>query len=93
MSETIHKYDVRMDAEGSRGVIEAPVGAKIVSVAFQHGQLRAWAAINPDVGFNELFDLFVVGTGHPLPKRASQFLNRIDHNGLVFHVFLPGASQ
>jgi len=89
MAKTIYKYDVRMN-DSFGAMIEAPAGAEIVSVQMQDNVMRAWAVVDPRAPFQR-HEFHIIGTGHGFPDAPVRFLNRIDHRGLVFHVFLPVA--
>lgn len=72
--------------------IEMPDHARVLSTAFQGGDLRIWAVVVPS-NASKTREFFVAGTGWPCDDKAvgsfvgTAFLNP---QGLVFHVFDHG---
>lgn len=70
------------------GRIEMPVGAKVLSVAFQGQDLCLWALVDPGVTIKKERYFAVFGTGHDIYDDAGfQFLGTAFVDNLVFHVF------
>ena len=66
--------------------IEMPLGARVLSAAFQGEDLQIWAAVDP-CAENGARMLRVVGTGHPAPDLDGAFVGTVFWGALVFHVF------
>ena len=85
---TIHKFPLKItDAQ----TIPMPMGAQMLSVDLQKGQLMLWALVentNPTV----LRTVYIFGTGNPVDlKGTKRFLGTVQHYvneySLVWHVF------
>lgn len=83
---TIFKYEI--DNDDSE--IELPIGAEILSVAFQHHILCMWMKIDTEVKM-EIRNFEAFGTGHEIPQDMGfdyKFIGTAHTiNGLVFHAF------
>lgn len=67
--------------------VQMPLGAKILSTAFQREELQIWAAVDPTQP-KGVRNIRVVGTGHDAPDLDGTFVGTAFHPlGLVFHVF------
>ena len=68
--------------------IEMPRGARILSIAQQHGKLCLWALVNPEADRVKRA-LRIAGTGHQCDARAAHFVGTVLCNDglLVWHVF------
>jgi hypothetical protein len=81
---TIWKFTLLPDG----GPVEMPIGATVLSTAFQGDDLRLWAIVNEDAEGREKRRFAVHGTGHTLPDDPGAFIGTALHpGGLVFHVF------
>lgn len=85
MSNAIWKYTLTPDC-----TLKMPVGAEVLTVQVQDGELRLWALVNPNVV--RVDRRFVVyGTGHDI--KTSEFDQRyigtvqMNNGYLVLHVF------
>ncbi len=67
-----------------------PVGAEILDIQSQHDDMCIWAVVEPNKE-RETRGFFVVGTGHPLPPDAGDYLSSVQHRIgntiLVWHIF------
>ena len=85
--KTIWKFELKPDAYR---VVEAymPVGARILTVAAQHGTIMVWALVDPNAK-SVPFRFEVCGTGGPFVAEFvdSPFLGTVFLDKLVFHVF------
>lgn len=82
---TVYKFSVDIKEFDS---ILIPVGAEILSVQAQHGEVVMWAKVDTDAMVaSRHFGVF--GTGHPLPDKPLQFIATTQMLGgaLVWHVF------
>ena len=85
---TIYKYSIS-DAQGGYSSNELPVGAKILSSAFQGNDLFIWALVDTDAVKERRYFL-VFPTGSDIGSYAEQmliFINTAFIGSLVFHVF------
>lgn len=69
--------------------IEMPVGAKVLSVQEQNGQLCVWAKVDDACLSKEKRDFWISGTGHPCDHDVDGFIGTVQQYGgnLVWHVF------
>ena len=84
---TVHKHHVEL---GDYFEIAMPKGAKILTVAEQHGLPCLWALVDTDKPIEKRLFRFA-GTGHPITERPEhlQFVATFQMQGgsLVFHIF------
>lgn len=81
----IWKYEI----DESVNRIDLPVGAKILRVGEQHGSLRIWALVNPNVP-KVTREFYIVGTGQIFyHRRDDVHLGTVVMPGGIFvwHVF------
>jgi hypothetical protein len=83
---TVFKYEI----PPYNAAIKLPVGAEILSVAFQRDVFSMWAKVDTEVETEERnFEAF--GTGHEMPYNMGldyAFVGTAHmDNGLVFHAF------
>ncbi len=82
---TIWKYPILpQDTQ----VIEAPFGARFLTVQTQHDRPVIWALVNSNCP-NVSHTVHVVGTGHNASRVAGlKYVGTFQVSGLVFHVFI-----
>lgn len=82
---TIWKFPLALT---DRQDVVMPRGARVLSVAEQHGKLCLWALVNPDADRVKRA-LRIAGTGHPCDARAAHLVGTVLCAGgsLVWHVF------
>jgi hypothetical protein len=82
---TIHKFPLEITDEQG---VSMPVGAELLAVAEQNGQLVLWAEVFPN-NPNESKVIRVVGTGNPFPDHLSYLHigTVVMSNGFVWHVY------
>ena len=87
MTTSVYEYTLELlDST----IIDLPVQAKILSVAFQGEQLCLWAEVDPSYDLKESRHIEVFDTGHPMPYYRyyeRQFISTVFTGQLVFHVF------
>jgi hypothetical protein len=66
--------------------INIPVGAQLLHVAEQNGQLCLWAKVDPS-GAVVSRRFCVAGTGQEMPAYTEYLGSAVLHGDLVFHVF------
>jgi len=83
---TVFKYTI--DPYSSE--IELPIGAEILSVAFQRDDFCVWAKVDTEAK-TETRNFEAFGTGHEIPRGMGidyKFVGTANmDNGLVFHAF------
>jgi len=82
---TIYKYQLTQNRETA---LELPIGATVLKVDFQDGNLCLWAMVNPELETEpRTFEFF--GTGHTMPDYERRFINTFFVKGgmFVFHAF------
>lgn len=79
----VWKFKLPLEAMST---IQMPVGAKIVHVGEQCGEICMWAEV--DVTSENGPRLFyVVGTGHPMPQGALYHIGTVQIMEFVWHVY------
>lgn len=69
--------------------VTMPVGARVLSAAFQGESLFVWADVPDTEAPTTMREFYVAGTGHSLPNDCGDFVGTAFHQeGLVFHVFV-----
>lgn len=85
--KSVYKYPVGQGLF----VLRMPLGAKPLSAQVQNEQPQLWALVDTD---NDHVDhrFYTIGTGHPFPQDAGEFIDTIQLLGgqLVFHIFDGG---
>jgi hypothetical protein len=81
----IHKYRLPFKSERS-DVVEVPVRVgRLLHVALQHGEIHAWAAVDP--GWPEVAHRFrLAGTGAPIDP-SWHHLGTVLDGAYVWHIF------
>ncbi len=65
-----------------------PKGAEILHANVQNESLFIWALIDPGAEtIEEIRDIFIYGTGHPVSPIAKRYISTVFMGSLVFHVF------
>jgi len=82
----IHKYDLSV---GDNNVnVMLPDGAQILSVAAQHGIVRVWILLDPNIQPKKTYRFTVVGTGWDIQRDALGIFIGTAYDGeFVWHVF------
>lgn len=85
----VFKYPLEVT---DRQHITMPIGAEILSVQAQNGNLCLWAKVDP-AAQSEVRTFHVSGTGHDLPNDAGKYVGTAQMLGgaLVWHVFDAGS--
>lgn len=81
---SIHKYMVR-PAEVPQAVL-MPKGARIISAGNQAAQLVLWAVVDPEQALAGHL-VAVYGTGWDIPSEPGRFVNTVQVDSYVWHVF------
>lgn len=82
--KTIWKYTLR-----PLTAIDMPIGAEVLSVHEQLGEVCLWAMVDPD-GESEVRKFELFGTGHSIPDLSNKKFvgtSHLDGGALVLHVF------
>jgi hypothetical protein len=83
----IYKYTILVCDEF---VLNLPVGAKLLSVAEQKGEMVLYAMVIPELPLRPV-KIRVVGTGKPIPDDMSEFkflgTIKLYDGKLMFHIF------
>jgi len=81
----VYKYYLGEDPEST---IELPIGATVLKVDFQDGNICLWAMVNPELQTEpRTFEVF--GTGDDMPDYELKFINTFFVKGgmYVLHAF------
>lgn len=81
----IYKYEIPID---DYVLIDMPEVVEYLCVQVQNNKPYLWAMVKTK-SYVQTRGFFVVGTGHPMPKDAGDYLGtfQLHNGGLVFHVF------
>jgi hypothetical protein len=82
----VYKYKLRLtDFQG----IDLPVGAKILTVQEQRGEIQLWALVDQDQDHTERRFIEIAGTGHDILNDVKDYITTFQQLGgnLVWHVF------
>lgn len=82
--DRIFKY--QLDLVNGPQPVMLPDESTLLTAQMQNGNICVWARVNPDSP-SRMFFFFVVGTGHPMPEGASQYLATVQMGPFVWHVF------
>ncbi len=83
--KTIYKYVIEVEDEQE---VNLPLGAMVLSAAFQGKNLCMWVLADKDQDFSTNQTVYVHGTGHNIIEENSRFINTVFIDSLVFHVFV-----
>jgi hypothetical protein len=87
MSKTIFKYPITPVSEQS---ISVPVGAIPLHVGVDpKGSPCVWCKVDSSEQKKESLNIYIVGTGDTIPKRAQVYLGTLIIGPLVLHLFTP----
>jgi hypothetical protein len=87
--KTIWKFKLRLTDYQQ---IEIPSGFKMLTANIQGGPTRAecgyflWAEVCPE-NAPTMVDIYVVGTGNPMPEEATNYVASIMDKPFVWHVY------
>lgn len=80
----IWKYELKLV---DRQAVSMPIGATILSVANQRGNLCLWAKVNPRHNHPTNRIIQIVETGNPIPNEEMTFIGTVVIDPFVWHVF------
>jgi hypothetical protein len=83
----VYKYDLKVI---DQQIIEMPVGANLLTVQLQHGNLKLWAAVDSNIMTKR--SIVILGTGHEIDYTPEKYIGTFQmmNGNLVFHVFDGG---
>ena len=82
--EIIYKYNLNFTEKS----IEIAIGAKLLSVSEQHGDIILWAMHDKAENETERLTFHIVGTGQPFSDFNCEYFDTVFMNdGLVWHIF------
>jgi hypothetical protein len=87
--KTIYKYDLAIRDDQT---VKLPLGAKILSVHEQYGNIIFYALVDKDIEETDDFYFICRGTGHNadfIEEFGFQYLGTVKlyNGGLMFHIF------
>ena len=87
----IWKYPLKIQSEQS---IEAPLHWVPLSLQMQGSIPTLWALVDEN-GPRGIYPVLMLGTGWEIdrPTNPDLFLGTVQHDGFVWHFFLPGMKQ
>ena len=80
---TIWKYPLELKDSQA---IKMPIGAEILSVDNQDGQLCLWARVDEE-RTKEYREIVILGTGNPIEEEPSEFIGTLIVDSYVWHIF------
>ena len=80
--KTIHKYPLSLQREQK---IDTPFDWRFLTVQMQNGVITIWAEVIPD-GKTIARPVYIVGTGHDVPKFGS-YRGTVQDGSFVWHVY------
>lgn len=86
--KSIWKYELEITDEQT---VKLPAGSVVLSVAAQGCKLCMWARVDPAKGSRgDVYPMqvYVVGTGNPIPDGCGRFIGTVVMNPFVWHVFI-----
>ena len=85
MNNVIWKFELQFT---DMQILAMPVGAKILDVQMQNGNLQLWALCDNEMQ-NENRKIAIYGTGNPVPSNSGEHIAtfQMSDGNLVFHVF------
>jgi len=82
MTQVIYKYALQViDVQ----TLQIPEGMEPLHVDMQDGILTLWAKVNTTAPITP-YIIYVLGTGHPLPKVGEIYLGTVFDGSFVWHV-------
>ena len=86
MNNVILKFELQVT---DMQILAMPVGAKILDVQMQNGNLQLWALCDNSKPLIEKRKIAIYGTGNPMPDNCGEYIATFQMAGgsLVFHVF------
>lgn len=86
--KTIYKYPLRIT---EKQWIRPPMGARLISAQLQNGVLCAWAIVDSEEKYMGHIQIFIVGTGNPMPEEAedgrANYFASVQMGNFVWHIF------
>ncbi len=91
MNTVIFKYPLDLTSPNIMGM---PVGAEILTVQIQRGDICLWAKVDPDAELEDR-QFVVYGTGHTIKAGNDSYIGTVQmaHGALVWHVFETGEQK
>lgn len=86
---SIFKYNLRVE---TTQVLKLPIGAEILSIQNQNGQLALWCLVPPSRGVENVHFL-IYGTGESIPEIEKKYLDTVQVGPYVWHVFKKEQKQ
>jgi hypothetical protein len=84
-NKRIFKYEIPLL---DRSNVTWPLGGELLDVQIQHGEIQAWVMVEPTTDDNECRKFSVVGTGHPVPADAGDYVKTVQAGAFVWHIFM-----
>jgi hypothetical protein len=83
----VYEYDLTVIGQQ---IIEMPVGANLLTVQLQHGNLKLWAAVDSNIMTKR--SIIIIGTGYEISYTPKKYIGTFQmmNGNLVFHVFDGG---
>lgn len=81
---TIYKYKLEITDQQLLTIPEQP---HFLHVGEQDGELMLWAEVDSEKEKTN-FEVYVCGTGNPIPEKAKHYLGTVQIEIFVWHVFL-----
>lgn len=86
MTKKIHKWQLQM---ADNQILEIPMNAEILSAQFQSDVLCIWALVSAHERMLENRHIFIFGTEHEIDHVDLRYINTVQRDGFVWHIFEP----
>lgn len=83
MKKAVYKYPVNAGDDSA----ELPLGAEILRIDSQDGEVFLWALVSPEQVIKETQRIHVAPTGFVFDDIGKEYVNTFFLNAMVFHVF------
>jgi len=85
--KTVYKYELQL-TDYQRITVPCAGLSDILQVGLDpKGQLCIWCLVQTHATLTETYDIFIVGTGNPVPNEAKIHLGSVVQGPFVWHVF------
>jgi len=84
MSKRVYKYKIELTGKQQ---LTLPKSAELLSIQVQNGCIMAWYMVDDGDEEKRIEDILVVGTGHKFDKGNWYYLETVQLDGYVWHIF------
>ncbi len=85
--KTVYKYELQLTDHQRITVSCAGLSDPIYAGLDPNGKLCIWCLVQTHATLTETYDIYIVGTGNPIPIEAKIHLGSVVQGQFVWHVF------